>query len=358
MHRHIRNAVGQCLSVIGCIRGGGARRTRQVHRLSHHHLGHLVFHHERREPVQIGRRSWPAGASRADSRACRWGPTAPGRPGRFRRRRPSPGRLGRGPLAAAAAPSGAAATRRDRSISLVSFDTGGKPALTVDLGRRVVRRLRRGARPGRAGRPAARGAARRPGRCPRGCTRSRVLGSRHAGHLPLAAATACSPACNAAGIPAGSVPPPWATSALPPPRPPTGAGGRLQHVVGRQSALDGDRVQRRHESHLATGLATPAAPPPAVGRQPAPDVEREGAQVATAEPGRRAGDQRRRRPTSVAPAASCPAAARVCCPRSSASSLSTSRSRASMPLTRSTRPSCGVLSSSASWRTRSRSRAR
>src|SRR3954452_24484741 len=44
---------------------------------------------------------------------------------------------------------------------------------------------------------------------------------RHDPYLPTAAATASSPAFSAAGIPAGSMPPPCATSGLPPPRPPT-----------------------------------------------------------------------------------------------------------------------------------------
>src|SRR3954452_24494288 len=97
-----------------------------------------------------------------------------------------------------------------------------KALAQVDLGGRVIGRLlSRGRGRSRTGRRHGRQIA--PPSADRTGVLGVVLGLGHVGHLPVAVATACSPACSAAGIPAGSVPPPWATSALPPPRPPTGA---------------------------------------------------------------------------------------------------------------------------------------
>src|SRR3569833_189375 len=159
-------------------------------RLSHHHLGHLVFHDPRREAVQIGLVRGPL------HRLQRTGQRAGG----VGQRDADPHRAH-----VAAHHAAAAATSRRH------LQPGRQPHGQVDLGGLVGHR-----RTGPGGRHGWQAAAPRPDRA--GVLRV-VL--RHDPYLPTAAATASSPALSAAGIPAGSVPPPWATSGLPPPRPPT-----------------------------------------------------------------------------------------------------------------------------------------
>src|SRR3954447_18681943 len=179
-------------------------------RLSHDHLGHLVFHHQGGQAVEVGLVLGPLH--------------------RLQRAGQCPGRVGErdtdpdgADVDAHHAPA-TTAPRRDRQPgrqSLGQVDLGGlvgdrrEAPRQVDLGGRVVRLLpRRGARAG--GRHLGQVAAPLADRT--GVFRV-VL--RHDSYLPTAAATASSPALSAAGIPAGSVPPPWATSGFPPPRPPT-----------------------------------------------------------------------------------------------------------------------------------------
>ena len=66
--------------------------------------------------------------------------------------------------------------------------------------------------------------------------------------------------------------------------------GRPQHVVRRQSAVEGRLVQSGHECHLATGLRRQQNHGRPVAAESAADVERQGAQVATAEAGGRPRD--------------------------------------------------------------------
>src|SRR5215207_4093865 len=190
-------------------------------RLSHDHLCHLVFHDEGDQPVQIRPVLGPAeGLQRTGQRA-----------GGVRQRKTDPhlADVDREYPAALAARPGP--PRRHLEVlgpSAAQVDLAGlvghrrEPAAEVQLGRRVVGRLllRAGPRRGDGGQLP-------PPSADRAGVLGVVLGVGHVGHLPEAAATACSPACSAAGIPAGSVPPPWATSALPPPRPPTGPAAAL-----------------------------------------------------------------------------------------------------------------------------------
>src|SRR3954466_3719127 len=100
------------------------------------------------------------------------------------------------------------------------------------------------------------------------------------GYLPPATATACAPASSAAGMPAGSVPPPWATSGLPPPRPPTdGAAALIRSPADRPretaagvSAAPGARGggPPPHGDHPSPGPPPQAARPPVGPRPPAP----------------------------------------------------------------------------------------
>src|SRR5215207_3692779 len=78
-------------------------------------------------------------------------------------------------------------------------------------------------------------------RCP-------VAGAAHEG-LPTRCPMTCSTSSTASGIPSGSVPPPWATSSLPPPRPPTG------EVAARTTSL-ADSPRTRAASLAATTNAT------------------------------------------------------------------------------------------------------
>ena len=243
-------------------------------RLSHDHLCHLVFHDERGEPVEIGAVLRPAeGLERAreGARGVRQRETDPDRAhvdaqhpaGRTRR---LTARRHLQVLRPAAA---------EIDLARLVGDRRREPAAEVELGGRVVGC----ARPGRdAAAPAelraVRAAVPRRGRCPRGCTR--LVRTRSS--TSVAVATACSPACNAAGIPAGSVPP-WATSALPPPRPrPPGrlpAADRWPTVRAR--ARPGSVLPRVPPCHRTP---TRAGPPRARRPAPATDVERERPQIA------------------------------------------------------------------------------
>src|SRR5215213_997093 len=327
-----------------------------MHRLPHDHLRHLVFHHEGGEAVEIGLVLRPAerlqragerarGVRQCEADAHRADVDTQDPPGRPLRRGPSRGHLE--VLGPATAEVDLARLVRDRREATAE----------VQFGRRVVLRLRRGlggcggTLPGRRhGRQLAPSSADRAG------VLGVVLAVGHVGHLPVAVATACSPACSAAGIPAGSVPPPWATSALPPPRPPTGT------AAARSTSL-ADSPRSRAAGFSAATSATLPPDSDASRTTAGPSASRprtSRASVRRSPPPRPAGDPvtTATPSTSLAPAASWPAAATDCCARSSASSLSTSRSRDSMPLTRSTSPSCGDFKRSESCRTRSRSRAR
>src|SRR5215207_2998660 len=199
-------------------------------RLSHDHLCHLVFHDEGDQPVQIRPVLGPAeGLQRTGQRA-----------GGVRQRKTDPhlADVDREYPAALAARPGP--PRRHLEVL-------GPSAAQVELGRRVVGRLllRAGPRRGDGGQLP-------PPSADRAGVLGVVLGVGHVGHLPEAAATACSPACNAAGIPAGSVPPPCATSALPPPRPPTGGA----------AAFSTSFAERPRSSAAGFSAATSATLPP------------------------------------------------------------------------------------------------
>src|SRR5688572_2197590 len=276
-----------------------------MHRLSHHYLGHLVFHHELHEAVQI---------------AVVLGPLE-----RLERARERSGEVGHGETDAhgpdvdthdATGRTGRRGPAR-RHLQVLRPPTGQvdlaglvgdrrHPAAEVDLGGRVVRGLVL-ARPrrwhGRQVPP--------PGAHRAGLVGARVLEVGHSAHLPLAVATACSPACNAAGIPAGSVPPPWATSALPPPRPPTGpAAARSTSLAdsprstaagfsaATSATLPPDSLASRTTDGLSAGNR-PRTSSARVRRSPPPRPA--GEPVTSAAP-----------PTSFAAEASWPAAARVC----------------------------------------------
>src|SRR3954453_9863059 len=315
-------------------------------RLSHHHLGHLVLHHERGQAVEVGLVLGPL------HRLQRAGQ----RPGGVGQRDAPPA----GADVDAHHPAAAPAPRRHLQPGrqpLGQVDLGGlvgdrrEPPRQGDLAGRVVRRL-----PGRGARPGGRDLGQvTPPLADRAGVLRVVL--RHDSYLPTAAATASSPAFSAAGIPAGSVPPPWATSGLPPPPPPTCGAAVLisspaemprSTAAGLSAATSATFPPASETSRTTAGRSVPRRARTSRARvRRSPPARPSGAPVTTCTP-----------PTSVACCASVPAAATLCWARSSASSLSTSRSRASMPLTRSTRPSVGVLSRSPSWRTRSRSRAR
>src|SRR3954447_12803993 len=221
-----------------------------MHGLSHHHLRHLVFHDERGEPVDVGLAPGPAeGLQGAGERAGRVGQSQAD-PHRADVDTEDP-----------AAPAGGRRPRRHLQVlwpAAAQVDLGGlvrhrrKALAQVDLGGRMIGRLlsrRRGrARTGRRhGRQIPPPSADRTG------VLGVVLGLGHVGHLPVAVATACSPACSAAGIPAGSVPPPWATSALPPPRPPTGA------AAARSTSLADSPRSRAAGGRAATSATLPPA---------------------------------------------------------------------------------------------------
>ena len=318
----------------------------------HDHLCHLVFHDERGEPVEIGAVLRPAeGLERAREGARGSDSARPTRP--CPRRRPAPGR--RGDDSRRGGTFRCSGQPPLRSISLVSLVTGGgNPRLRSSS---VVGWYVGCARPGRDA-AARRNCGQfappsRRGRCPRGCTRLVRTSSTSRWRSQPPARRPATPRGSPRGRfrPLGDV----GLAAAPAP-------DRRGALPASRSLADSPRerrgrVQCCHECHLATGLRREQDHRGRAARQPATDVE---GQRPRSPPPRPAGEPvtRATPPTSFADEASCPAAASVCCPRSSASSLSASRSRASMPLTRSTRPSCGVFSRSASWRTRSRSRAR
>src|SRR6476469_3371771 len=288
-----------------------------MHRLPHHHLCPLVFQHEGGETVQIGVVLGPLdGFQGARERA-----------GRIRQRQSDPHR--------ADVDSEDPATLLLRTGRRRHLPVLRQAATEVGLRGRVMGRLR-AARPGRGD-----GGQLAPPSADRAGVLGVVLGVGHVGHLPAAAAIACSPACNAAGIPAGSVPPPCATSAFPPPRPPTGGAAAFSTSLADSprssaawfnAATSATLPPDSEASSTTTGLSPGSRPrtsSASVRRSPPPRPD--GDPVTSATPS-----------TSLAPAASWPAAATDCCDRSSASSLSTSRSRASMPLPRSTSPSRGA----------------
>ena len=132
-----------------------------------------------------------------------------------------------------------------------------------------------------------------------------------------------------------SVPPPWATSSLPPPLPPTSGPRRRTSSLALEPALAGLVVDRATTDDLAVGDADDHHHPGPARGQPAADVERQPAHVAGAGAVGAVGDHadaadvRRRRPRARRPPRA--AAAR----RTRSISFSAARSRSTMSSTRS-----------------------
>src|SRR6185312_15271688 len=223
-------------------------------------------------------RPWPASPSPAGWPASPWRRTARRRPGRCRRRRPSPGRAGAAgvPTARPAAPwtgrsrrsrwrpAGTPATGRSRW-------SGGTPAA----------RARCAA--GRAGPWAGPGAARRPGRCPPGCTRSRFLPPDGGRDRLVSGLQRCGDTRGVRAAALGDVG--LAATAAADVR-----SRRLDQLARRDAALDRRRVERRDQRDLPAGLGDEQDDGGTVGAQAAAHVEGEGAQVAAGQAVRRRGD--------------------------------------------------------------------